>query len=95
MHTDIFSDYNRKLPHSAQKTRPQRNRPVSAILYHCLDFDDAAVFYFLAHSNILKKMGVYMSIELLVQLINLILLVFIAGIIWFGYKTLRKYLKKK
>lgn len=36
-----------------------------------------------------------MSIELLVQLINLILLVFIAVIIWFGYKTLRKYLKEK
>ena len=36
-----------------------------------------------------------MSIELLVQLINLILLVFITGIICFGYKALRKYLKKK
>lgn len=36
-----------------------------------------------------------MSIELLVQLINLILLIFIAIIIWFGYKTLRHYLKKK
>lgn len=36
-----------------------------------------------------------MSIKLLVQLINLILLIFIAVIIWFGYKALRKYLKKK
>ncbi len=36
-----------------------------------------------------------MSIELLVQLINLILLVFIAMIIWFGYKALCKYLKNK
>lgn len=36
-----------------------------------------------------------MSIELLVQLINLILLVFIAMIILFGYKALRKYLKEK
>ena len=36
-----------------------------------------------------------MSIEFLVQLINLILLVFIAMIIWFGYKALRKYLKEK
>ena len=46
MHTDIFSDYDRNLSHSAQRTSPKRKKSISARRYHLLDFDDTVKFYF-------------------------------------------------
>ena len=94
MLTDIRSDSHRNHLPVTEETSRKWKKYFPAYLYHrrCLIYTDECYF---TRTLTYEKRGVYMSIELLIQLINLILLVFIAMIIWFGYKALRKYLKEK